>query len=899
MIRLTPWPKRAAAAVLAAALAVCGAASAVAGAWQPNEDDLLLLELRSGQYRLGDTLRGYQTPDGVCIDMADVIQALDVPVRLDRKSRRATGWIFSEDEQFVLDRDSYTVQTVNKESRLTDSELFDTPEGWCADTRALSDWFGVTFRPDLSNLAVVIETDRKLPYMLAIERRSRAARLHPRTSEFDLAQLPQVDTPYKVWRTPSVDVLVNAALRRRNGGYSRNLQYEAYASGELLGVSFDARLASDADAVPESLRLRAYRIDPAGEMLGPLKATQLAAGDVENFAGALTGQSAVGRGMFISNRPIQRPSRFSVTTLRGELPVGWDAELYRNGQLMAFQTSRGDGRYEFPDIDLHFGDNNFEVVIYGPQGQIRWDRTEIPVGQESIPVGKTWYWAGILEQDHDLIDFGTHILDPLTGWRWGVGVERGIDKRTTLGIGAQSLMLKGRRHNYVEANATRALGPMLLELSGAQQFGSNSGRALQMNALGRLGRVNFQAEVLWVNGGYESELVSDRESRAYGLTLDSELHFGDTRVPVQLYGRRMAERNGTMVNEWLTRASLVMRNMSVTAELSGKQSHGRFANRFDDGTWLQLLANTSIGRVRLRGNSHFRLSGPATGFESAELTGETSLDRLSDLRGTVNYQSVSREASFELGYSRQFRQFDLRAEGSVSNRGNTRFGLSLAVSMGPDPVDGGWRVSGDKLAQYGHAAVTVFRDENGDGMRQPGEQPMEGIEIATGSQLEQRKTNASGRTIVDGLRPFAPVQVHIDESSIDDPLLLPKGNGVVIVPRPGINAEIVLPIAPTGEYEGMLLGVDGEPQEGVGLELVDAKGQVVTRAMSEFDGYFLFDRVPYGEYRLRIATASAEVLGVKPDLGVGVRLDRANPTVRAGTLRVDAMNRAAKVASAP
>ena len=53
-------------------------------AWVPNEDDSWLFDLRSGQYRLGDGVRGYQTPQGICVDLADMVLALDLAVRVDR-----------------------------------------------------------------------------------------------------------------------------------------------------------------------------------------------------------------------------------------------------------------------------------------------------------------------------------------------------------------------------------------------------------------------------------------------------------------------------------------------------------------------------------------------------------------------------------------------------------------------------------------------------------------------------------------------------------------------------------------------------------------------------------------------------------------------------------------------
>ena len=312
-----------AAALVAAALGL-GATPAWASSWKANEDDALLLELRSGQYRLGEPLRGYQTDSGVCVDFADLIQALDLPVRLDKKSRRATGWLFAEDQNLTIDRDSNTVQTMHGTRAIAPGAVRDTPEGWCIDLASLSQWAGVRFKPDIGNLSVVIETDRKLPFLQAIERKSRAARLRPAGSnDFNLASLPRAQAPYRAWRAPAVDLQIQGSWST-GGGFGT--QYEALAAGEALGMSYAARVTGRDSPRPDSLRLKVYRNDPGGTLLGPLRATQVAVGDVETPPGALTGQSAFGRGAFVSNRPLNLPSRFGVTTLRGTLPAGWDAE---------------------------------------------------------------------------------------------------------------------------------------------------------------------------------------------------------------------------------------------------------------------------------------------------------------------------------------------------------------------------------------------------------------------------------------------------------------------------------------------------------------------------------------------------------------------------------------------
>ena len=88
---------RTAAALGAAAFLASGApaeaeTSPRPAASAPAEEDLVLLQLQVKNHRMRNDLRGYQTASGgVCVDFADMILALDLPVRLDKKSRRATG----------------------------------------------------------------------------------------------------------------------------------------------------------------------------------------------------------------------------------------------------------------------------------------------------------------------------------------------------------------------------------------------------------------------------------------------------------------------------------------------------------------------------------------------------------------------------------------------------------------------------------------------------------------------------------------------------------------------------------------------------------------------------------------------------------------------------------------
>lgn len=895
---MTRWADiaRRSAAALAAALGVW-AAPALAQDWQPGEDDALLLELHSGNYRIGDTIRGYQTPAGICVDFADLIRALDLPVRLDKKSRRATGWLFAEDQKLVIDRDSNTVQNVNRRGEIATGAILDTPEGWCMDTKALSGWMGVRLRPDLSNMALMLESDRPIPAIEALNRKSRAARLsRPKDNQFDLAALPQADAPYRTWRTPSVDVQMQTQWSSRSG---TQVQYEGLASGEVVGLSYGLRVAANNSVAPDSLRIGFYRNDPAGGLLGPLHATRFAFGDVETQPTSLSAQSAIGRGAFVTNRPLGLPSRFGVTTLRGVLPAGWDAELYRNGELRGYQSDRGDGRFEFADIELDFGENEFDVVLYGPQGQIRHIRSSLPVGIENLPAGKTWYWAGAVEGGRDLIGLAGKPSDPLNGWRWGAGIERGLNRRTTVGLSYNSVLSNGRREHYFEGVLRRSLGPMLVELSGAQQLGA--GRAWRAETIGRVAGVRVAAHVLWVDGTFDSEQVDAQQAREYDLRLGGTLHLGKWRLPVQAGIRQTLSRRGVKVTEVLTNGAFRVSRATLTVELLHRAVSGdpALTEVEDRGLSLSLIGSAVFGRVHLRGQGDFGINGNRTGFRRAQLVVDLPLDDKSNLRGSIDVDGRSDQQTYSLGYVRQFPRFALRAESRIDNHGQVGFGLTAAFSLGPNPVDGGWRVSRERLAEQGQASVEVFRDDNGDGQRQAEEPAIAGVSVEAGFRHSEQPTNKAGRTVIDGLHPYVPVMVSIDSDSLEDPLLRPKVQGIVVVPRPGVAAAVSIPLAPTGELEAVLLGADGQPVSGVTVELTDPSGHVRFQAVSDFDGYLLFDSVPYGDYRLRVDQKVAAMLGVRPEFLGALRIDAGQPSLRLGRVRLEAQPLPAQQGQSP
>lgn len=851
------------------------------GGWKANDDDQLLLDVRVGRYRVGDGVRGYQTDAGICIDFADLIIAFDLPVRLDKKSRRATGWLFEESRTFTLDREANRVQIMNKSSALAASDIYDTPEGWCVDSKALSRWLEVTLTPDLSDALLVVKADRKLPFELAEERKERAAKVRP-AATFDLRTLPQAKDAYRFWRTPSVDVVASSGFTKETLGAAKfNARYDIFASGEIAGASFDARLSSNEKGVPESFRVRAYRTSAEGDLLGPFKATHFAIGDVNLPASFVGSQSTPGRGLFVTNRPLSRPDNFDRTSFRGELPDGWDAELYRNDQLIGYFQSRGDGRYEFLDVPLLYGQNRMEVVLYGPQGQIKRDVRMIPVGANSIPPRETYYWAGIQDAGRDLFNFGDSDDKPYNGLRAGFGFERGLDTKTSIGASAISSIFEGRRDSYAEAMIRRAVGPTLIEVAGAANI--DGGYAVRGQMLGQFGQAMVGAQSFWLFGGFRSEQYLPGLRTEHMLSVDHSLKIGTKSIPYGLSATYREWLNGNSSLEAKARLSFNINNINASTDLIWEQM--KFAFGTDPPQKFDALLRLSgrVGGLRLRGEARFGLVGD-TGFKESRITGEWRADDKANWRAELGYDALNKRGRATFGYTRHFDKFALTGQVMGATDGAVAAQLSVAFSMGPNPHGKGFHVSSEKLASTGQAAVLVYQDLNADGIRQSNEPVEKSVEITAGLNGRGKATDENGQTIIGGLEPYKPILIGIDAGSLPDPFVQPANSGMVVTPRPGVPIIVELPLVSAGEISGYLLKEGGKAMNGVDLELLDKAGRVVKTTRAEYDGFFLFESVPYGQYRLRVGAMAANIVGVQPEISIVATLDRKSPTIDLGQI---------------
>jgi hypothetical protein len=849
-----------------------------AAAWTPDPDEQFILDVNIRQLRLGDTVRAYNPPEGPCVVLGDFLTALDVPMRIDLGTKKASGWAFKESNRISIDYAALHATYGTKAEAIAPGTIRETPEGWCVQTSALTRWFGIGVAPVTSGSVLVLQSEAKLPVELAMERQQRAARIHH--ASFDLKGLPQVKIPYRMWRTPALDFVVSGGVTyRAQDGARVDRQSSVYAAGEVAQLSYDAQITTTSKGKPNLLRVRAFRSDPDGTLLGPLKATHVGFGDVEGFDSRLTGTVAAGRGAVLTNRPLTARTAFDRTRIEGDLATGWEAELYRNGELLGFAKSDSSQRYVFDDVQLLYGENRIRVVLYGPQGQVREREQLLNVGQDEVPKGKTWYWVGANQPGRDLVTLEKppdQVALPQA--QAAVSVEHGLDTRTSVGVLARAMLIDDQRLTFIEGTVRRSVGGAILEVSAARE--SRGGTSAHAQLLGKFGPVYVNVEALIANDfhlrGGEAQTV--REGR---LALDAPVKVGKLLLPIHADAHVADRADGTRLLEAATRLSANIDRFNLGTEVRYRKDIVTAGPAPPGELSMALLGSGRIGHVRIRGQGEFDVT-PSARFRSAELSAYWSASERSDWEGALTYDRVEHRARARVTHILRLDSIALAVSGEAASNGDLAVGFNLNFSL--DALHG-FTLSRRPLAEGGMVHATVYRDLNDNGARDPGEPLEKGALITTGTRQAERKTDASGSVTVGGLTAFVPVPVGVDVTSLDDPLLVPKKALQVVVPRPGIPADVQIGLVGGGDIEGVLMKSGELGFEGIDLELVDNGGKVVSTARTDFDGFFLFDRVAYGRYTLHVSGASAAAASLAPDLGVNVEVTPDRSVRRLGSIR--------------
>jgi hypothetical protein len=843
------------------------------------ETDMSFTQLRAVGYILENDLATHSSNGNVCADLKQFLRAIEAPIKVDTETGNASGWYLTEARVFDLNLAEHKLTSDGVLSVLADDDVRMTELGPCVSLTALQKWFPIDFSYKAKDSSLTLIPREKLPILVRLEREDARKKINDYRSDsvspLDEAQ----DIAYRMWSIPSFDLSLGTSLSKQSGFPTRrNFNYTISSLSELAHMTAETFLQSDGGGTPRSLRARLYRDDLRGNMFFKNSGiTQFSVGDVSSGGNGFIGGGAAGRGISLSTFPLSLADEYDRTTLRGDLPDGWEAELYRNDSLISYLPPSGNGRYEFTDVPVFFGQNKFRVVLFGPQGQRRDIEKTVDTGQIVTPRGQWYMRFTALQKNIDTIPLQKYNgLDEDRGsWRYDAEVRTGIFNSTSVGIGASSYARNNERLWFGSLSLQTNVAQSTFEVDGVKD--KNSGWGAQTTISRSFGDIAARLRYARYGGGFESERV-DRNSRSrLEASLSLPLRVARNYViPMALRGS-MTESAFAKTNYALNwSASAGVADMSLSSALNyanngtGDSLRGSFAlNKRLDGFTIRAQTEYTV-------LPEAALAGIRIGFDRSSRYGEGGWH----YGGDASWSVAQKQGDFSGSLTRRFNNFSLSAQASTSTRGGFGLGLSLTTSLGREPIYNRWRAAARSFNSGGNVAVRVFEDMDGDNIFGTGDRPIVGARIQR-NYGAGATSNGDGVVLVDSLAPYQPTKLMVDPDSISDGDLAQSNiANNSVVPRPGAVGRLDIPMVLAGGVEGEIsLTQNGQttPMPGLTVEMLSASGDILATTRTEFDGFFFFERVPVGEYRVRASAAQVKALGISGNYPIDVTVNREKP----------------------
>lgn len=831
------------------------------------DGEVLIFRVRLGEKRIpvdGDVLAVKDGQD-LLVSFRDFLATLAFPIDFDSDTKDAQGWYMREGKNFVLDWQGRRVETNDSVFRIPDSTV-EEADDLMIPMQALAVWFDLSLEPDVSSLLIALDSEDTFPLENRIVRRGRGDVKGYRPQD---PERPRVDDPYLTAEVPVVDVSIGANYRRppktngQQGDSTSVVSTTVQASGDVAEHTGNLFVTGDTKEQIRSVRASLSRDSEDPDLLGILKARRYEVGDVTPTRMPLFGSGSQELGARVTNRESGKGTSFTTTEFSGDLPPGWDVELYRNNQLVGFVTVGEDGRYEFDDVALFAGDNDFRFAFYGPQGEVREDFRSVPVNLAELQDSGGIYDVSIGAQnkstytnpDNDRPEEGDISIaatyeKPLTE---GVSGIVGMRQRT-FDEEQKTQFLAGLSANIADALVNTNLG-----------FDAGGGVGLETNVRRTFfGKHDASLNIYGANDLFDPDGDSaDPTVFSTDLRLDGPLFEWGRNKNVDYGFQANYNRSAEGADRYRVRHNVnaqihpIRVNHTLDYRKQGEGSDNEFL------TSDFSLSGTVLG-TRWRAQAEYEYM-PRGELDRTFLQLSRRVAR--NVRGVAELEHQL-DPSYTKGTLKANwnpEHFVLSPQISMDSNDELRATVSTRFGLRQEPRTGDIAMTSRRQNGNGAVSAFVFLDKNGDGVFNEGEEVIPDARVESVQTRRYAMTDEDGIGFIQGLNEHKATDIVLDASSLNDPYWISGSEGRSVRPRSGHTVKIDFPVHVAGEIDGTVwINKDGARRaaRSVSLILYDLDGRKVMSTPTAYDGFYLFNAVPPGEYYVAFEDKDIRALDV-------------------------------------
>ena len=819
----------------------------------------LFLSLNIGKLYLADVY-AIKSEQVAQISLTTLFDILDFAIEVNVLAGGATGWYIAEDKSFSLqlpeNKDNNLTVTANSKSYSLDKSQYTlTDDGDIyVEAAAVGQWLGLEFNFDFANLALGVNADSPLPIEQRLARQQRS--IGNDSGRRD-AVLPLIESSYDLLSAPLVDVQLATVIdSKRNGS-----RYSVLGSHDFAYLNSQFFVAGNDQEQLSDVRLTLSKQSTQGNLLGPLKATQVQFGDITPVKVGIGNTASLSRGFSFTNRKLAQINDNKTINLAGEIQLGWDVELYRNGILVGQQMSLQNGRYEFNDVDLLFGDNQFEIIFYGPQGQIKSKTEQYFITSNAVEQGEGQYRFSVTQVGESL--FGVSTLSDLQapGVLLSGGYNRGITDWFSLNGGVSSLVAdEGQDQQYFSLGSSMVLFDKLL-LDATVQIDQDQLARTKFSARTRIGDTalsvdySMQERNKIIAGQDQQYDENDTQLfQQFAIKMSGQLYrAGSLGLNYQNAWRHTANEGGSDSDLLSNQLSLNTPYLFISNELNWLKAG--FNDQTEESFSGKLHLQKSFGSIFTRFNAFYSIKPE---YQLQQISTELYMPLTSQLQSQLEliYYPKLDDYHAKLGLNWQHDLFYFTADTEYGKEGDWTVGLNVRFSFGYEPFSEHFFMNRRSMAHKGTMAVRVFEDLNLNGQFDNDEPLIENVKIKALQNYQHGTTNKHGIAMLNDMTTNVRTDIVLDRRSLDDPFLMNTIPGVSVTPRAGHLDTLDFPVVQSGELEGVVYATNASGEENVAtyapIRLFDSQGNLVKSTVTEFDGYYLFTDLLPDNYQIRI-----------------------------------------------
>lgn len=812
-----------------------------------SDTEFLILGLEINGYSRSDGIEAYlpeeSSPNDVLIPLRALSEALSISIDVDPSGGTATGFFLTEDKIFDLNMLNKQVisasQTFDLEENAAEAHFDDI----YVKASVLSQWFELDIDLESSSLILYIDSDNTFPFEAAADRKQRAERLLSSSRKRDFDPKKAYLLPYGLYGLPAISLQKSLTATTTKEQDTLQASTNIQAGFDFLGFGTNLNIShakdnQDTDEITNA-RLTFSRSDPKQEMFGKFKVGRIDIGDINFSTVPLFGGGARGAGVRLSSEAdfgVRFSQQLGKITIDGDAPVSWDAELYRNGQFISFQTIGSNGRFNFEGITLINGFNRFQILLFGPEGQKRSFARDVFSGPSMLSEGQTRYniSAGMPQADF-------------------LPIAEESRKDNALGISGD--ILHGIS-NFLTLGASFYKGPQDEEdvtSAGVSASAAFYGFNTQLQGLyADKKRSAVQAAIrrrfLGVNTALTHTTFKNFEEDDQDIKNSTEISFSRNfgTLNVTLMGKKKSYIQQQDTTEIDAIISSQLFGTKFTNELTRTLSDNKQIDDFEG----ELSLFREIKGFRVRSSLNYDLDKDATDtLRTLRLSAQKKMGKYNALRLASTYDFPSNIISADLRYSREVGPVTLDFDIGGTNDETYFTGVSVRSSL--QPRDGKYKFVQPRIGTLANLGVRAFIDENDNDVFDIGEQAIENILFKTSRGETEALTSESGIAWMYGLAE-TPTRIYVSQQDIPSIYIVPSKKGLDLIPRRGADSVVDFPFTQLGEIDGYVLSsLDGKSLSNVPIKVINLKtGEEVEQTASEYDGYYLFTALPIGEYKV-------------------------------------------------